>query len=188
MHSTSPTLLQRLRGPADEDAWPHFVDLYTPLLYYWARRTGLQDSDAADLVQDVFATLVRKMPEFAYDRRQSFRSWLRTVLMNRYRDLRRRQAARPAEEARGSWSDLATDDPTEELDEAEYRRHLVRKAMELIRDEFHPTTWQACWEHGVAGRSAGEVAAELGVTPNAVYIATSRVLRRLHAELEGLLD
>jgi RNA polymerase sigma-70 factor (ECF subfamily) len=50
MHTTSPTLLQRLRTPGPADAWARFVQLYSPLIYYWSRRTGLQEQDAADLV------------------------------------------------------------------------------------------------------------------------------------------
>ena len=52
MNTTSPSLLERLRQPAEQDAWARFVKLYTPLLYFWAHRLGLAESDAADLVQD----------------------------------------------------------------------------------------------------------------------------------------
>jgi RNA polymerase sigma-70 factor (ECF subfamily) len=55
-----------LHGPADQAAWDWFVRLYTPLLFYWARKAGLAEADSADLVQDVFCVLVRKMPEFRY--------------------------------------------------------------------------------------------------------------------------
>ena len=49
---TPASLLERLRRPAEQQAWARFVDLYTPLLYYWARRTGCPEADAADLTQD----------------------------------------------------------------------------------------------------------------------------------------
>ena len=59
VNATSVSVLQRLRQPHDKDAWGRFVRLYTPLLFYWARRVGgLQEPDAADLVQDVFTTLL----------------------------------------------------------------------------------------------------------------------------------
>ena len=74
MHTTPPSLLEQLRRPDDQQAWKRFIDLYTPLLFYWARRVGLQDSDAADLVQEVFALLVRKLPEFTYDDKKGFRA------------------------------------------------------------------------------------------------------------------
>jgi Sigma-70 region 2 len=69
--------------------------LFTPLIFHSARRAGLQDEDAADLVQDVFMVLVQKMPEFEYNRHKRFRSWLRTITLNKWRDRQRRRAARP---------------------------------------------------------------------------------------------
>jgi RNA polymerase sigma-70 factor (ECF subfamily) len=188
MHTTSVSLLERLRLPDADVAWERFVNLYTPLLFYWARRVGLQESDAADLVQDVFATLVQKLPEFHYDRSQSFRSWLHTVLLNKWRKLRRRQPSLP-QPGDASLASLANpDDEFVELEEAEFRQHLFVRALQLMQADFQPTTWKACWEHVVCDRPAAEVARELQITVNAVYLAQSRVLRRLRQELEGLLD
>src|ERR1700756_3431118 len=93
MHTTPVSLLERVRQPGEQQAWARLVELYTPLLFYWTRRMGLQESDAADLVQDVFAVLVHKLPAFDYDPRKSFRAWLRTVLHNKWRDQRRRGTA-----------------------------------------------------------------------------------------------
>jgi RNA polymerase sigma-70 factor (ECF subfamily) len=72
--------------------------------------------------------------------------------------------------------------------EVEYRQHLVRKALEVMRAEFESKTWQACWEHVVSEKTAAEVGRELGMSEAAVYVAKSRVLRRLRQELDGLLN
>lgn len=187
MNTTSSSLLQRLRDPAAQEAWAHFVRLYTPLLFYWARRAALSEPDAADLVQDVLAALVEKLPEFTYNHHKSFRGWLRTVTLNKWRDLRRRRAARPVE-TRAGLADVAVPDPAETFWEQEYQQHLVNRALELMQTDFQPTTWRACWEHLVRDRPAAEVAAELGISVDAVYAARSRVLRRLRQHLDGLLD
>ena len=92
MNSTSSSLLERLRHPNADEAWDRFVRLYTPLLFHWARGVGLPRQDAADLVQDVLLLLVRKMPDFRYDRSRSFRAWLRTVTLNKWREQQRRRA------------------------------------------------------------------------------------------------
>src|SRR5262249_60927380 len=89
MNRTSQSLLERLRRRDDAAAWTRFTDLYTPLLYHWARQLAAQPTDAADLVQDVLATLVRLLPDFRYDPAQSFRAWLRSILVNRWRTSRR---------------------------------------------------------------------------------------------------
>ncbi|HEV3262984.1 MAG TPA: sigma-70 family RNA polymerase sigma factor [Gemmataceae bacterium] len=184
---TSASLLERLRQPAQERAWARFVELYTPLLYSWARRLGLHDADAADLVQDVLTLLVRKLPEFSYDPNRSFRAWLRTVTLNSWRN-RRRRAELPRAANPPDLDDLPSPDAADVAGEAEYRRWLVGRALELMRAEFQPTTWKACWESAVNGRPAAEVAAELGISVGAVYMARSRVLSRLRRELTGLLD
>jgi RNA polymerase sigma-70 factor (ECF subfamily) len=188
MHSTSASLLERLRQPRDNDAWTRFVHLYTPLLYYWLRRTGLQQDDAADLVQDVLLQLVHKLPAFTYDRTRSFRSWLRTVTLNKLRDRCKRRAPVPLGSDDQALHEQPVPDEAALFAEEEYRAHLTARALELARAEFAPTTWKACWEHVVAGRPAAEVAVELGMTPGAVYAARFRVLARLRRELDGLLD
>lgn len=182
MHTTPVSLLERVRQPGEQAAWARLVEMYTPLLLYWARRRGLQESDAADLVQDVFALLVHKLPEFVYDRQKSFRNWLRTVLYTKDRDRIRRAAHRPA--SIGPTTEPSAPGDAEAAWEAEYRELLVARALELMQDEFQPATWKACWEVVVSGRPA----AELGLTVGAVYAAKSRVLRRLRRELDGLLE
>ena len=74
------------------------------------------------------------------------------------------------------------------LEEREYRQFVLGQALRIMSADFEPATWQACWETVVAGRPPAEVAAELGITVNAVYLAKSRVLGRLRQDLEGLLD
>jgi RNA polymerase sigma-70 factor (ECF subfamily) len=188
MDTTPASLLERLRQPGERQAWDRFVDLYTPIIYSWACRMGLQAEDSADLVQEVFLVLLHKMAEFRYDPSRSFRAWLRTVVVNKWHDIRRRRAAALRGGAADGLSDVAVADPAAEAWEEEYRRHVVGCALELMRAEFEPTTWKACWEMTALGRPAVEVAAELGITLAAAYAAKSRVLRRLRQELDGLLD
>jgi RNA polymerase sigma-70 factor (ECF subfamily) len=185
---TPSSLLQRLRRSPDQADWDRFVDLYTPLLYFWTCRMGLQASDAADLVQEVFAALVEKLPEFEYDPGKSFRAWLRTLSVNKWRDCLRRRAAALRGASPAGLDEVAVPGPAEALWEAEYRQHVVGQALEWMRGEFQPTTWKSFWGLVVEGRPAAEVGQELGLAANAVYAAKARVLRRLREELAGLLD
>lgn len=182
--STPVSLLARLRERPAAENWARFVELYSPLLYTWASRLGLTEHDAADLVQDVFATLVERLPQFQYEPEKSFRAWLKTVLLNRWRQWQRRH------EVAATAATLTMLRAPDELDlaEQEYRRQLTQRALAIMQADFEPTTWKACWETVVNQRAAADVAAELGMTINAVYLARSRVLRRLRGELDGLLD
>ncbi len=189
MSTTSVTLLDQLRHQPTPEAWQRFVDIYSPMLLRYAVSRGIRQDDAADLIQDAFVVLVEKLPAFEYAPGGGFRRWLFTILLNKWRD-RKRAAARTPVVPAGSHlpEPPAGDDPADFIGEAEYRQQVVARAVDLMKSEFEPATWKACWEHGVLGRPAAEVAAELGVTVNAVYLSTSRVLRRLRGSLRGLLD
>lgn len=185
--TTSVSLLRRLREPQDDAAWQRLVELYAPLVFHWGRTQGFSSADASDLVQEVFLILMRKLPEFDYDPAQRFRGWLRTITLNKARDLQRAHARRASNGRAEGVERVAVESCADLFEETEYRGFLVKRALRLMRTEFQPQTWQACWMHVAEGRPAAEVAQELGITPNAVYIAKSRVLRRLREELDALV-
>lgn len=186
MHTTPISLLLRLKQPCDDEAWRRFVDLYTPLLFFWSRRCGLRSPDDADFVQDLFLTLLEKLPRFDYDRQKSFRGWLHTVVLNKWRD-RCRQLT-PVGSLPDDIADSLESEPGGRFWEEEHHRYLVARALEIMRAEFPETTWRACWEFVVNGRPAREVAAELGLAESTVYVCKLRVIRRLREELDGMLD
>ncbi len=186
MEPTPISLLERLRQTNDRAAWERFVRLYAPLLHRWVLRLGVPRQDAADLVQEVLTLLVRKLPNFQYDPQQSFRAWLWTVTRNKCAELQRRVPAVVLQAHEAVLTELSSRE--NESDETEYRHYLVGQALELIRDEFQPSTWKAFWESATTRRRAAEIAGELGLSIDAVYAAKSRVLRRLRQELGGLLD
>jgi len=186
MDTTPVSLLEQLRHSPDEAAWSRLVHLYSPLLFGWARQAGLDAGDAGDLVQDVFVVLLKELPRFEYDPARSFRAWLKTIVLNRWRNQIKRQARAPTYPGDGFLADVPAPDDTF-FEEQEYRRQLLRRALELLRDEFEPATWKAFHEHGMNGRPAAVVAAELAMSVGAVYAAKCRVLGRMREHLRGLL-
>ena len=185
MDTTPATLLERVRNPGDREAWRRFVQLYTPLLYHWARGLGLQESDAADLLQDVFTILHRKLPTFTYDHSKSFRAWLRTITLNKWREHKRREAVLPQQTNQDGLPDLAAPEGPDPSWEVEYRRQLVRRALQIMQTEFQPATWKACWEQVVSGRAAAAVAEELGISLAAAYAADGGDQRDLRLPRTG---
>ena len=182
---TPVSLLDKLSDPRAEDAWHRFVDIYTPLLYHWARRMNIPASDSSDLLQDTFVHLYRVIPQFQNNRRGHFHGWLHAVFKNKALDWLRNHQRQPLN---GQAVVIAIDDQQPELDEVEYRKYLTERVLQLMKNSFPETTWRACWEYVVADRPAEKIAEELGITVNMVYLAKSRVLRQLRQELAGLLD
>src|SRR4051812_18936487 len=133
MLSTSASLLERLRQPGEQEAWDRFVRLYTPLLCQWGRQLGLRDADIADLVQDVFLKLFRKLPDFVYEPDKSFRGWLRTVLNNHLHNL---QVRRPPPRVEVTLDHLAAPPQVDLLEEEDYRGMVVSRALRLMKGEF----------------------------------------------------
>lgn len=178
----------RVREVGDEAAWSRLINLYTPLLFGWARRQGLAEADAADLVQEVFVALLQTLPTFQYDRQKGhFRNWLRTLLLNKLRD-RQRRAAREEKMLAQLEPEREAPDAAALFWDAEYQRELTGRALGLLQTDFAANTWKAFWETVVEGRPPDEIARELGLSRNAVSIARCRVLRRLREELGGLIE
>jgi RNA polymerase sigma-70 factor (ECF subfamily) len=184
---TSATLLERLRDRDNAAAWQRFVALYTPLIRLWLGR-HLQPADVEDLTQEVLTVLVAKVPAFEHAGRPgSFRAWLRAVCVNCLRAFWRNRP--PATDTDALLRQL--EDPHGEGSrrwDQEHDDHVLRRALDLIEPEFKPATWRAFRRLVTDGATPEEVAAELGLTVNAVFIAKSRVLRRLREEVRGLVD
>ncbi len=191
MPTTRASLLVRLRDPGDGDAWRQFVQIYGPVVYGFARRRGLQDADAADLMQEVMRGLMTSARRLDYDpKRGSFRSWLFTVTRNRLIDLREKQQRMQAVGG-SSAQEMFEQQPAREdesLWDEEFQRQLFAVAAEHVKGEFEQTTWSAFWSTAVDGKKPPEVAAELGISVGAVYIAKSRVQARLKERVAELAE
>lgn len=194
MTSTSVSLLDRLSGDLRSDSWQQFADLYTPLLRKWLSRYGVQESDADDLIQEVLLVVTRELPAFRHNSRPgAFRSWLRAIVVNRLREYWRARAKRPIAAGGSDFAhqlDQLQDDDSSlsRMFEEDHDRHLIRRLLALTETKFEPTTWQAFRRLTIDRLDAEKVAAELGITPNAVYIAKSRVLAALRQEAAGLIE
>ena len=184
MFDTPATLLHRLCHQPVSGDWERFVRLFTPLLRRWAVRFGVSDSSVEDLLQELFVLLIRKLPEFRYDPSRSFRAWLWTVFRHTVLAWQKLQSRTgPALE---QLEELSSPDSIAEATEAEYRRYLLSRIMQIVQTDFPATTWQIFRQVVIEDRPGKEVAHEFGVTVNAVYLARSRVLARLREELAGL--
>ena len=190
---TRPSLLIRVRDARDGPTWLQFVQIYSPLVYRYARRRGLQDSDAADVTQDVLQTVARTIGRFDYDRQKgTFRSWLMSVARTRLCDFVDRRGRQVSGSGDTRFQKTLEQQPAgdDEADrwERDYRKCLFDWAAEQVRGEFQDSTWQAFWQTNIDGKDTKEVARSLGMTVGAVYIARSRVLARLKKQIEQVKE
>jgi RNA polymerase sigma-70 factor (ECF subfamily) len=190
--SIAPSLLVRLKLQ-EPDAWRRLTALYGPVVYGWCRRAGLGAEDAADVGQEVFQQVARRLADFRRDRASdTFRGWLWTIAQNKIRDYFRRAAGKP--KATGGTAGLLrlaeiADEVSLSAPSADPRFGTVyRRALELIRSQFEERTWQAFWRVTVEGQTAVDAGKAIGMSAGAVYVAKSRVLRRLRQEFAELLD
>jgi RNA polymerase sigma-70 factor (ECF subfamily) len=194
MAETRTTLIRRVRDPADTDAWREFVALYQPLLRAYALKKGLAGPDADDVAQEVLARLLKALPDFELDhRRARFRTWLWKVTSNAFADgvrrRRRRDRAELAHAADDRVEPPGADDGEPEADSvAMHRRRVLEFAKARVRARSHPRTWACFEEHVLRGRPSGDVAAELGVSANAVDVNSSRVLTRIRDDCRDYLE
>jgi RNA polymerase sigma-70 factor (ECF subfamily) len=187
--ATPASLLLRLRSPGDEAAWEQLLLLYGPTVERWCRRAGLTAEDAADVGQEVFQAVARSINDFHRDRPgDSFRGWLYAITRTRLLDHRRARhiPAAGGTDALHRLEEIPAEEPADSDALTSDRRELYQRAVRLIQAEFAERTWQAFWRVTVEGQSPADVAADLGLTPGAVYIAKSRVLKRLRQEFDGL--
>ena len=185
---TRPSLLIRVRDPADHAAWREFVEIYRPVILRLAEHKGLQAADAEDIAQEVLVTVAKSVEQWEHDpKRAKFRTWLHCVANNAALDALTRkkpdrgsgdaalEAVLDQRESKGG--------PGSDFLRLEYRREVFRWAARHVRPEFRPETWDAFWLTAVERRSVEAVAEELAKDAGAIYAARSRVMRRIREKV-----
>ena len=196
------SLLARLKNAGDDSSWHEFYQLYYNLIFASARRAGLSEHDAREVVQDTLISVARKMPGFTYDpAKDSFKGWLLTVTRWRIRD---QLAKRPGQADRDPRPVSPTDEEegtrTATIDrvpdparsglaaiwDEEWKSQVLQTALARIKRQVHPQQYQIYHLHVVLGRPVGEVARALGVSTARVYLAKHRVGGVLKKEVSRL--
>jgi RNA polymerase sigma-70 factor (ECF subfamily) len=175
---TSSTLLMRVRDTGDSASWREFVVIYEPLIVAYARQKGLTGQDALDVAQEVFVRLLKALPAFQLDRsRARFRTWLWQVTYSVIVDGSRNNARQV--EAVKKWNKhrLPAEDPDEWR--SMYRRRVLQHALGKVEPGVKPDHWACFSQHVLEHRPAAEVAEELKISTNAVYVNASRVLAKV---------
>lgn len=191
MQTTRLTLL-RSAGAGGREAWVELDRFYRPFIHSWFCGRKVSPEDVDDLTQEVLATLFRELPDFEHSGRTgAFRCWLRSTCLNRLLDHRRKLATRDClstNELNFETELASVDDPNVIAWDREHDQAMLRYLFSLIAKSFESETIAVFRRLVLDDCPAAEVAVEFGMSVGAVYVARSRVLRRLREEGERLGD
>lgn len=182
-NTTSPTLLERIRDHEDGHSWNQFCEVYSPMLYDYCRRKGLQPNDCSDVVQEVLIRVAKGIRSFDYDRSKGrFRGWLSTIV---HREISRFKTSSPNKPSVEQQPEISSD----EVSWGEYfQAYVMRVALERCQQHFSPETWLAFSRVWLNSESPKSVAAKMNRNLDFVYLSKSRVLGRLRLEVEMLAE
>lgn len=187
--TTPPSLLARVVNPADAAAWEEFIDVYGPLVLRRVVGFRVPSSDVDDLTQQIFTRIFRGLQRFRYSRDAGrFRDWLGVVIRNEITRYWRTRDRRPATATAPDELDLLPQDAVDPEWQDTYREHVLAVALERTRPHFEDATWRTFVGVWVEQRPASDVAAELGLPVESVYVAKSRVLKALAEEVRLLSE
>jgi RNA polymerase sigma-70 factor (ECF subfamily) len=196
---TRISLLEGIKDPANNRRWTDFYDSYSELIRTVARRSGLREDEAEDVVITVLVEVSRKIGEFAYDpSKGSFRSWLCTVTRRRAIDqFHKRRPASEKQVHRSADDDRITGTLERDLDpwdgkpitdfdkliDSEWKQAVLDNALKRARARVTPEKYQLYDAYAVQEWTVEKVCKTFGVNANQVYMAKSLVQKIVDEEV-----
>jgi len=195
--STRVSLLNRLKNWSDQDSWRDFFDTYWKLIYGAAVRSGLNDAEAQDVVQETLIVVAKKMATFTYDPAvDSFKGWLfyvtRKCIAMRYRrrERERRGQGNASDEVNFPADIELLPDPAgvnlEAAWDVEWKQTLLDAALVRVKSQVNPKQFQMFSLYVMKQKPVKEVAQMLNVPVAQVYLAKHRISTLVKTEIEHL--
>ena len=191
--TTRSSVLKAVADTKNEAAWQRLFDLYAGFVFSIARSKGLNDSDADDIVQTVFADLARNLPTFEYDRAKGrFRSYLTGLVNWRVND-RLRSGKRDAELKSAFWDEAksAATAEDEDFEEREWQQAAMEEALRRMKPSVSPEHYAAFVASAVEGQDTDVVTKLYGISRDSLYQIRKRLtvkLREKLAEVRAEMD
>jgi RNA polymerase sigma factor (sigma-70 family) len=190
---TRATLLQRLKNWEDQSSWQDFFETYWKFIYGVARKSGLSEDDAQDLVQETMVSVAKHMPNFKYDPETgSFKAWLQTLVRWRISDHVRKRAQTPGRvelSADQTWALKEIPDASQTLNqiyEEEWQKNLVEAAIAKVKVRLDPQKYQIFDFYVNKGWPTEKVATAFNISVSQVYLAKNRITEMIKAEVKRL--
>ena len=188
---TRTTMVVGLRDLEDQKVWNRFFNSYWKLIYHSARKAGLADADAQEVVQETVIAITKSIEGFEYDRSKgSFKGWLMKTtkwkIVDQFRKIQRNQSR---ESAKASEHLEQIPDDLPDLDtywEGHWQKELLEAAMERVKEEVNPLYYQVYDRLVLRDKKAKKVAEELAIPVSQVYLAKHRITEALKKAVEEM--
>jgi RNA polymerase sigma factor (sigma-70 family) len=184
---TRASLLNAVKD-ADHPRWTEFHQTYRGLILGVARRSGLNEHEAEEALQDVLLAVAQKIPEFQYNpAKDSFKGWLLQITRWKIADQFRKRAGHakhfaPSDDDATQLGHIPAT-PFETLWDAEWQNLRIRDALAIVKRQVNPSHYAIYHLHVIEEKPAAEVCASLGVNRAQLYLAKHRVGGALKKEL-----
>ncbi len=187
--SNSDTLVSVIVGVCQQDPerWRQFDAIYRPMLLAYLRKQGLKESEASDVVQDIYVKLLGKIQTYKREK-SSFRTWLFTVANHALIDYIRREASR--RKAMEGWMiHVLQATPTDSVKMEQewtriHREKILAHALRTVRARVSSKAWICYEQRLLRDRPGAEIARELDIEPNVVYVNACRVMKLVRSICE----
>ena len=194
---TRASLIGRLKDWQDQKSWEEFFNTYWKLIYGVARKTGLSDAEAQDVVQDTMATVVRQMPNFTYNPAiGSFKGWLlNTTRWKIANQFRKRGPVSHAEHPPGETG--TSTDPmhyipddsirtVEEIWDSEWQQNVFEAAMQKVKQKADPHKYQIFDLYVNKDWTVEKIAKVFNVSADQIYLIKHRLMEQIKEEVKRL--
>ena len=187
---TRDSLVSRLHDARDVDAWNTFIEIYSPIITRTATKVGLQPVDVEDCVQEVLTSVSKSIAAWLQrPDRGPFRSWLSTVARNKSIDLiTRRKFKSLAYGGHESLDQVAQDKQVSTCFDRELHRQIYYESAKIVRGQVSAKTWLAFYRTSVLRHKISTVAEQLNMSTGSIYIARSRVMKKLRSIAQSLTE
>jgi RNA polymerase sigma-70 factor (ECF subfamily) len=192
---TRASLIARLKNWQDHASWQEFFDTYWKLIYGVARKSGMSDAEAQDVVQETVVSVARHMPGFQYDPAVgSFKAWLLNMTRWRIIDQVRKRTPENFHHSQSPSTGTGTverviDPKGGELErewDAEWENNLLDAAVTNVKRKLDPQKYQIFDFYVNKQWPAEEVAGRFQISVDQVYLAKCRITDLIKAEVARL--
>jgi RNA polymerase sigma-70 factor (ECF subfamily) len=158
-----------------------------------ASKSGLNEEEAQDVVQETIISVAKHMPTFKYDRSiGSFKAWLFNMIRWRITDQLRKRSQLPSSDDADADARMSAkivdpiSDRLEAIWDAEWKKNLFDAATDKVKRQLDPQNYQIFDFCVNKEWPPAKIAETFGISIGKVYLAKHRVTQMIAEEVRKL--